>query len=157
MWLLPADATINGVSYKAGEVLSASQDSETYSATHWSKKVRYTDDTYAHNFDYLKAAMKGDTQIQGGLLLSNAVVLRNVEQGVSTDIMSGINGVLNTDLVNPLKSIAAWYGGDMLDREAASDSSSSSSEEEEEPRYAKSLLRFDGSGYLASGNITWDS
>ena len=47
MWLLPADATINGVDYKAGDVLSASQDSATYSATHWSKRVRYTDDTKA--------------------------------------------------------------------------------------------------------------
>lgn len=50
MWLLPAAATINGTAYKKGDVLSASQDSTTYSAAHWSKKVRYTDDSSLQNF-----------------------------------------------------------------------------------------------------------
>jgi len=68
------------------------------------EEIEYTDDTYAHEFDYLKAAMKGDTSIQGGLLLSNTLVLRNVSGSTVTDVMSGVNGVLNTSLSDKLKS-----------------------------------------------------
>ena len=42
--------------------------------------------------------------------------------------------------------IAAWYGGAMTDHEVSTTATD----------YAKSLFRFDGSGYLASGNISWD-
>lgn len=121
----------------------------TFSIDDWDLASKYTDDTYAHEFDYLSAAMKGDTSIQGGLLLSNTIVLRNVSGTTVTDIMSGINGVLNTSIQNPLKSIAAWYGGDMADKENPSYNQST--------RYAKSLFRMDGSGYVASGNISWDA
>lgn len=47
-WVLAADATINGVAYKAGDILTATQSSEVYNAAHWVKKVRYTDDTAAN-------------------------------------------------------------------------------------------------------------
>lgn len=46
-WILQVDATIGATAYKAGDILTASTDSETYSASHWSKQVRYTDDTKA--------------------------------------------------------------------------------------------------------------
>ena len=59
----------------------------------------------------------------------------------STGTGSGVNG-------NPaLSNIAAWYGGPMADKEATPTPSS----------YAESLFRFDGTGYLAGGNITWNA
>ena len=50
LWILPAAATINNVSYKQGELLTATQDSETYNQAHWVKKVCYTDDSALENF-----------------------------------------------------------------------------------------------------------
>lgn len=49
MWVLAADTTVNGIAYKSGEILTATQDSTTYNQTHWVKKVRYTDDTAVNN------------------------------------------------------------------------------------------------------------
>lgn len=48
MWVLAADQTVNGIAYKSGEILTATQDSTTYNQAHWVKKVRYTDDTKAN-------------------------------------------------------------------------------------------------------------
>lgn len=47
-WVLAANTTINSIAYKAGDILTATQSSATYNAAHWSKKVRYTDDTAAN-------------------------------------------------------------------------------------------------------------
>lgn len=49
-WVLNADRTVNGVAYKQGEILTATQDSATFNQAHWTKKVRYTDDTALNNF-----------------------------------------------------------------------------------------------------------
>ena len=149
MWIIEEglSSTYMPTGCQSGDiVISSASRTNNYKKADWSKKDRYTDDTYAHNFDYLKAAMKGDTSIQGGLLLSNTIVLRNLNGSTPTDIMSGINGVLNTSLTDPLKSIAAWYGGAMVDHEVNTSATD----------YAKSLFRFNGSGYVASGNISWD-
>ena len=48
MWVLNADHTINGTAYKQGDLLTATQDSETFQK-HWLKRVRYTDDTAIDN------------------------------------------------------------------------------------------------------------
>ena len=85
---------------------------------------------------YLKTALpKSDTIIAGGLILSKVIALRDA----NNVIKSGINGDPS------LSSIAAWYGGPMADKEASPTPSS----------YAQSLFRFDGSGYMAGGKITW--
>ena len=92
------------------------------------------------DLSYLTTALPLDedaTLVQGGLILSKTIALTDA-QG---NIKAGINGLTS------LGDIAAWYGGPMVDHEAiplASD-------------YAKSLFRFDGSGYLAGGNIHWNS
>lgn len=85
---------------------------------------------------YLKTALpKSDTIITGGLILSKVIALRDANNAIK----SGINGDPS------LSSIAAWYGGPMADKEASPTPSS----------YAQSLFRFDGSGYLAGGKISW--
>ena len=92
------------------------------------------------DYEYLKTALPLDedaTLIQGGLILSKTIALTDA----NGNILSGINGLPS------LSSIAAWYGGPMTDHEAWPGADS----------YAKSLFRFDGSGYLAGGNIRWNS
>ena len=94
--------------------------------------------------EYLKTATNNGTLVQGGLVLTSLIQL-GYTAGNVFNVMSGINGVLDTTLADQTKSIAAWYGGPMVDHEA--DPSAAS--------YAKSLFRMDGSGYLASGRIHW--
>ena len=175
MWLLPADATINGVSYKAGDVLSASQDSATYSATHWSKRVRYTDDTRVEGFitellngssdtegamtaaiKAIRAAMNnGVTSISGGLVLSNQIMMRDTAAIPNT--WSGISGMFNSTARG--NGVAIWAGGAGGDWESYYDSLTPEQQQSAAitSAYGKSLFRFDGSGYLAGGNITWDA
>ncbi len=49
MWVLNSDITLNGIAYKQGDILTATQDSTTFVEAHWVKKVRYTDDTAVNN------------------------------------------------------------------------------------------------------------
>ncbi len=72
MWVLNADMTVNGVAYKQGDVLTALQDSTVYNQAHWTKKIRYTDDTTVNNL-----------QIGGRNLLTNT------KQELHTDNSSG--------------------------------------------------------------------
>lgn len=67
----------------------------------------------------------GTTTINGGLILTNAIAMMNG----GGDVMAGISGLTAGN------TVAAWFGGT--------------------PSTARSLFRFDGSGYLAGGNISW--
>lgn len=95
-------------------------------------------------YAYLKNALGESTTVTGGLVLTSLIQL-GTTVGSSFNIYSGINGVV--DSTKKGSGIAAWYGGQMIDRETYPDAQN----------YAKSLFRFDGSGYLSSGAITWDS
>lgn len=89
------------------------------------------------DLNYLTTALpESSTLITGGLILSKVIALTDA----NNNVMSGINGVPS------LSNIAAWYGGPMADRMATPTPSS----------YAQTLFRFDGSGYLAGGDIYWD-
>ena len=133
----------------------------------WELATKYTDDSYAHGFDYIKTAMKGDTKVHGGLLLTNTILLRDLDTTVipaePTNVMSGINGLVDPDA--GLASIAGWYGGDMVDVEnlsyywdatqIAAWNAMTPAQKASSVLVAHSLFRFDGSGYLAGGNISW--
>ena len=93
-------------------------------------------------YEYLKEALKGSTTIQGGLILSSTIQLGKTEND-AFKVYSGINGIPIDGKLGG--GIAAWFGGDMIDHE----------EEPEKTGYAKTIFRHDGSGYLASGNISW--
>lgn len=129
--------------YSGGKLVREGVETgEQASISHWSPSSNYTDDTYAHTFDYFKTAMQsGGTQVVGGLILSNTIALRDQND----NIMAGINGLLQTSM--PLESIAAWFGGPMVDHEKTPSAQD----------YAKILFRMDGSGYLAGGLISFDS
>lgn len=93
--------------------------------------------------EYIKAALvDGDTVVKGGLILSTLIALRNDKGNVT----AGINGADTKE-----NGIALWLGGKAIDKQA------STTTEEEKKIAAKSLLRFDGTGYFANGNIWWDA
>ena len=95
---------------------------------------------------YLREAiLQGSTDINGGLILSSMLALRdkNNDDGTPGAVMSGINGV--TDSTDSHKGIATWWGGKMIDKE--------NNPNNETP--ATAVIRFDGSGYFANGNISW--
>lgn len=93
--------------------------------------------------EYIKAALvDGDTVVEGGLILSTLIALRNDKGNVT----AGINGADTKE-----NGIALWLGGKAIDRQA------STTKEDEMDSAAKSLLRFDGTGYFANGNLWWDA
>lgn len=93
--------------------------------------------------EYIKAALvNGDTVVKGGLILSTLIALRNDKGNVT----AGINGADTKE-----NGIALWLGGKAIDRQA------STTKEDEMDSAAKSLLRFDGTGYFANGNLWWDA
>lgn len=95
-------------------------------------------------YEYIKKALNESTAISGGLVLTSLIQL-GVTELDTFNVYSGINGVVDTKAKG--NGIAAWYGGDMVDGEADGFGE----------RVAQSLFRFDGSGYLAGGNITWNA
>lgn len=104
---------------------------------------------YIESMDYLRVATnEGTTLVDGGLILSNLIALGKTENE-QFSIWAGINGI--RDITERGNGIAAWFGGDKIDYEDLS------AQDRLTARYAKSLFRFDGSGYLASGSIKWDS
>ena len=94
----------------------------------------------ADSVNYIKVALAQKTDVQGGLILTSMIALRDG----NSRIWSGMNGVYSDG-----NTIAAWYGGEAYDIVRHPEYS--------QQRYAKALFRMDGTGYLASGNIKWDS
>ncbi len=94
--------------------------------------------------EYIKAALVDGkkTVVKGGLILSTLIALRNDKGNVT----AGINGADTKE-----NGIALWLGGKAIDRQA------STTKEDEMDSAAKALLRFDGTGYFANGNLWWDA
>ena len=96
--------------------------------------------------EYIKVALAQKTDIEGGLILTSMIALRDGND----KIWSGINGVYGAgSYVTPTgtwSTIAAWYGGGMVDHEAYPSTGN----------YAKTLFRMDGTGYMAGGKISWN-
>ena len=136
--------------------IKARTEQETYNADDWINADDYKDfassvASDAENnakaeigtFDYLKQAMAQNTTLSGGLVQTTLLQL-GYRVGDNLIVQSGTNGIYNSDLKGG--GIASWWGGDMLDKEV----------EGVTGRVAQALLRMDGTGYLAGGNITWD-
>lgn len=125
--------------------ITAKSAGEKFSIDDWALASDYATNTKVAQLDYLKDALKNDTVVDGGLILSTLIALRDK----SKNIQSGINGAVQ-DAKYKGGGIAAWYGGEMGDIEDKSNYPGVTN-------WAKSLLRFDGSGYLANGNVSWGS
>ena len=113
-----------------------------------------------NSYKYLKEAFKGKTEINGGLVVTNVLQLRQTSD-VNSPITAGIsglqgkadeNGVVDKDTYD-ITSIAAWFGGPMVDKNIFTDEQLNNKVAGTD--YARSLFRHDGSGYLASGAIYW--
>ena len=90
---------------------------------------------------YLKKALMDapDTEINGGLILTSLIGLRDTDGNTT----AGINGI--TEKSAKGGGIAAWFGGEMVDKEYNDGSKTP----------ANTIFRFDGSGYVAGGAIWW--
>ena len=99
-------------------------------------------------YQYLKKVLADgvETEINGGLILTSLIALRNPE---TKHVESGINGVI--DKTAKGNGIATWWGGYMNDGEVVG----FDKKEDYSKQAATSLVRFDGSGYLANGAIWW--
>ena len=113
-----------------------------------------------NSYKYLKEAFKGKTEINGGLVVTNVLQLRQTSD-VNSPITAGIsglqgkanaNGVVDKDTYD-ITSIAAWFGGPMVDKDIFT--AEQLNNKVAGTDYARSLFRHDGSGYLASGAIYW--
>ena len=118
-------------------------------------------------YKYLKEAIKGHTQINGGLVFTNVIQLRKTAD-VNSQVTAGISGLqaktdANGNIIagsEDLSSIASWYGGPMVDRVTIDGVPSTWNEDtiktDMGKKYAASIFRHDGSGYFAGGRIWWD-
>lgn len=99
-------------------------------------------------YQYLKKVLADgvETEINGGLILTSLIALRDPE---TKRVESGINGVI--DKTAKGNGIATWWGGYMNDGEVVG----FDKKEDYSKQAATSLVRFDGSGYLANGAIWW--
>ena len=117
--------------------------------------VMPTVDKKIEGYDYIKEALAdGATTTNGGLLLTSLIKLgqwdkTDKENPILTKVTAGINGLRNHD-----KTIASWWGGDMVDKYY--NDSVVPRPNPLESGYAQALIRMDGSGYLAGGNIRWN-
>lgn len=109
LWLLQSDD--DHAAGKKGDILTAKQDSETYSASHWEKAVRYTDDTTASAAlstaeTAIENASQADTKAQ------NAQSTANAAQGkLNSWLEDGVISPVEKQAVNnELKNVIADYG-----------------------------------------------
>ena len=150
--------------------VTAKASGSSFSIDDWKLASKYTDDSKFNG--YISAllnntGLSGDaaaaaaqravlsalgvgTVVSGGLLLTSLIGMRQYNgSGDKSDVANyttwaGISGQYDANVRGG--GIAAWYGGGMVDHEVNTTATD----------FAKSLFRFDGSGYLASGNISWN-
>lgn len=101
----------------------------------------------AIDLNYLKQAFKEETTITNGVVQTSILALGYTD-GSSYKIMSGSNGIYDSSKIGG--GIASWWGGSMKDRNDYTSESMPSD-------VAKGLVRFDGTGYFANGNLWWDN
>ena len=124
----------------------------------------------------IMSALGGSTIIAGGLMLTSMIALRQntgTAENPQYTTWAGISGIYDNTLdeheeYSGVKGhgIAAWYGGAKVDLEDKSKywtqeqiaawEALTDEQKAESPLAAKSLFRMDGSGYLATANISWN-
>ena len=102
--------------------------------------------------EYLKEAFRNDTNIDGGVIATSLVQLGYRTPDGEYIVMSGVSG-----LDQGTSSISYWAGGNPVDRFTYDEQSGEYTEKEGlEGTEATALIRMDGTGYLAAGNIRWN-
>ncbi len=101
---------------------------------------------------YLGEAFVNDTTIDGGVIATSLVQLGYRTPEGEYIVMSGVSG-----LDQGASSISYWAGGDPVDRFTYDAETGKYVEKEElTGDEATALIRMDGTGYLAAGNIRWN-
>ena len=99
--------------------------------------------------EYLRKAFPQDTEITGGVIMSTLLSLGYKDAITQLrHTLAGMNGAWVPELGN--KTIATWWGGNMIDRELAPEGTDLTDA-------ATGLVRMDGSGYLAKGLVKWNA
>jgi len=164
--LVPAaDITQGGITYKRGKVYRCTSLNPITFA-----EIEYTDDaafngyisqivsgsgasgdaaTAANAARALNNALRGQTDIDGGLMLTTMLVMRKLNAGGTYTTWGGLNGAYTDG-----STIAAWFGGDFVDYDTLTDEQKA--EGWSRYRWATSLFRMNGSGYVAGGKIRWE-
>ena len=102
--------------------------------------------------EYLQEAFRNDTSIDGGVIATSLVQLGYRTPEGEYVVMSGVSG-----LDQGASSISYWAGGDPVDRFTYdADTGKYVEKEELTGDEATALIRMDGTGYLAAGNIRWN-
>ena len=175
LFIPSSDVTKNSVAYKANKVyrcktVGAYNESGTVTTYPTFQEVAYTDDSSVNEIiskygnilgitatadnvgeaaGYLSAILNhpSGTTVDGGLVLTSLIAMRDS----GSNVWGGISGTYKSDETDNSTykghGIAAWFGGVMVDKEMQTAAEN----------YARSLFRFDGSGYVASGNLSWDA
>ena len=138
---------------------NANGENAEYENGHLNIKGRFSvyknDGTYQSMADYIdnndveylrEATNNGTTLVDGGLILTNLIALGQTVNN-QYQVRAGINGQMNLNRTRRGGGVAAWFGGPMSDLYDLDQGVTD---------YAKTLFRFDGSGYLAKGHIYWD-
>lgn len=123
-----AQAAADAAGNTASSALTAAQAAEAHAAT----------------MDAVKQALNQGTLIDGGLVLSTFIGLRDA----NNTLWSGISGAYSTTGAYG-GGLAAWFGGGHVDRRNSDGTWNNVG--------AKVGFRFDGSGYVAGGAISWDA
>ena len=104
--------------------------------------------------DYLRKALPQNTDIIGGVMLSTMLSLGYNDEAGLRHTLAGMNGAWIDDKGG--RTIAAWYGGDMIDAFDYRDTLTGIITLPPDIRAATSLFRMDGTGYLSKGSLWWD-
>lgn len=102
-------------------------------------------DSVVAPYEYLKNALAQDTVVQGGLVMSTLVSLGYTDSANKRHTLAGMNGQRSSKLGD--RSIASWWGGEMLDLYNADGTKKATLTGKE----ATSLVRMDGTGYFVGG------
>lgn len=134
--------TENGISLLGNEINLTGQIKFSYLDSS-------TQDTLSYLRENLRDATKESTQILGGLILTNTVVLGESKDNVFT-VYSGISGNYDTSQLG--NGISYWAGGDPFDKQSVTGDNYPDGIVP-----ASALIRMDGTGYLANGNLWWEA
>lgn len=107
-------------------------------------------------YKYLAEALGQDTEITGGLIMSTLVSLGYKDGAGLRHTLAGMNGAYLPSLGG--RTIASWWGGEMLDWFKADGTLKTADELIAEsgkanPVPAASLVRMDGSAYFSKGKV----
>lgn len=99
------------------------------------------------DIEYLKQALAQDTVIAGGLIMTSIISMGVTDESGNRKTWAGMSGIREND-----RSIASWWGGEMIDLFNAQNELITPTPQ----NAASALIRMNGTGYFAKGNIKWN-